>query len=84
MAVSTRSWPIHRDWNLYQSDAASLSAEFAREAEDLFTQDEDLDVTIIVKKDGFADNMFKWVDAGQISQYIQVAILKPHLMPVCA
>lgn len=71
MAAHSQLWPTHRKSNLYQSDAESLSAELACEEENLFTQDDDLDITIIEMKEGVLQKSFKCIDSNQISQYIQ-------------
>lgn len=64
-------WPANRRWTVYQTDAESLLAEFAREEEDLFTQDEDLYVTIAETKDGSLWRNLKCANLEQILEYTQ-------------
>ncbi len=65
-------WPANRRRTLYQNDALSLLEEFAREEENLFTQDPELDVTIIEIKNGVICRNLNCTDSDQIVQYIQV------------
>ncbi|KAH8746477.1 hypothetical protein F5882DRAFT_446318 [Hyaloscypha sp. PMI_1271] len=69
--VARRPWPANRRGTVFQIDAESLLAEFTREAEDLFTQDDDLDVTIIDMKNGAMCRNIKCTNMDEILQYIQ-------------
>jgi hypothetical protein len=70
--VARRPWPANRRGTVYQIDSESLLAEFTREAEDLFTQVDDLDVTIVDMKNGAVCRNIKCTNMDEILQYIQV------------
>jgi hypothetical protein len=76
MSSTNRLWPAHRKRNLYQSHTASLLADFALEKENIFTQDDDLNVTITQLRRDYLSNCtktsFQYTDANEILQYIQV------------
>ena len=70
--IAQRLWPANRPWTLYQIDAESLLEEFMLEEEDLFTQDDALDLTIINIKDGAVCKNLKCANLGEVLQYIEV------------
>lgn len=70
--IATPLWPANRQWTLFQIDAESLLADFTRQEEDLFTQDDELDVTIVDIKDGAVCRDLKCTNLGEVLQYIQV------------
>jgi hypothetical protein len=76
--VAQRLWPANRPWALYQIDAESLLADFTCEEEDLFTQDDDLDVTIVNIKDGAVCRNLKCTSLEKVLQYIQVPRLSSN------
>jgi hypothetical protein len=77
--MTARLWPANRRWTLYQNDAESLLAEFAGQEEDLFTQDDDQDVTIVETRDGTVCRDRDCTNLDQVLQYIQV-FLSGHVM----